>query len=290
MSELSVGCFGKLPFMMLDELQLRAGAMERYWADAVLVSPQSPLLVSIDTLNLDAADLPGSVSLAIVHSMNDIFAANGLPTSFTVSMTLPKATGSDALLSLVESMKTTANWTRCQLGKIHTSRSDTPPLATVAVNGAPVLHVEEQKHSGKVILVGSPSGSLIVSQQRKEIEIRMRVVNTIGGKKKDVSGDGLAGGLVQLSRREHVAIIVSAQKLEHEHLELPIELDISKNYLDYAGLIQGDCSQSLRRVLFAPRTFGPIICLVDQNQQLDESFCKTIGIFEANRESVRLVE
>jgi hypothetical protein len=52
---------------------------ESYWADAVMVPGVNECLTSIDTVLLDEDELPSSIAIGILHALDDIFAANGLP-------------------------------------------------------------------------------------------------------------------------------------------------------------------------------------------------------------------
>jgi hypothetical protein len=118
---------------------------------------------------------------------------------------------------------------------------------------------------------------------------RMQIARTVAGPKKDVSGDGLAGALIQLSRRDIVSISLWEENLlilRELHTENGLQ---EKNFLDYAGLIQGHYCPSLRAKLFAPRVFGPIVCLVDELTEVDPTISTIIGAFEAGRSNLRLI-
>lgn len=293
MSDTGPACFGKLPFSLLDRLQIACGISKDCWADAVSVPGTNSCLTSIDTIALDHESLPNSVAMAILHSMNDIFAANGIPLSFSLSMSLPPETDIDVLSCINQAIIGCAKLANCRIGKLHTSRMEGTPTATVCVNGQPTDMTAQAASRGKVVLVGGHIASIAPYRLYTEaattgLAIRMEIARTIAGPKKDVSGDGLGGTVLQLSKRN----IVSIRLCERSLLSLSgpqVEgRDLEKNFLDYAGLINGSYSPALRTSLFAPRIFGPIVCLVDESAKVDPSMSVTIGSFEAGHSSVRL--
>lgn len=293
MSDTETACFGKLPFSLLDSLQIARGVSEAYWADAMSVPGTNPCLTSIDTITLSRENLPNSVAMAVLHSMNDIFAANGVPLSFSVSMSLPSETDIDILSLVNQAIVDCAKIANCRIGKLHTSRAKGTPTATVCVNGAPTGMTDRAAIQGKVVLVGEHIIASI-AQERPYAEVaaigiatRMQVVRTIAGPKKDVSGDGLAGALFQLTKRNLVSIKLYERSLASLAQQNVGEGDLERNFLDYAGSIGGSYSPSLQTFLFSPRVFGPIVCLVDELTELDPSTSPTIGTFEAGHNGLR---
>ena len=165
-------------------------------------------------------------------------------------------------------------------------------MATVCVSGEPIETTAQAASHGKIALIGEHIASTAPHRLYSEaatigLATRMQIVRTIGGPKKDVSGDGLAGTLVQLSKRNIVSIRLCERSLLSLSRPQVEDGDLEKNFLDYAGSISGSYSLALRTTLFAPHVFGPIVCLVDESAKVDPSVSLTIGSFETGQSSLR---
>jgi thiamine monophosphate kinase len=289
MSDPEVGCFGKLPFNLLESLQADAHSNANYWADAILVPGAKKNLTSIDTISLDRYDLPNSVTMAIVHSTNDLFAANGIPLWFSISMILPLGTDSDVLAQINSAIRNCAKMTGCKLGKLHTIRADGISSATVCVTGKSMDISSNLPKKGDVILVGNEA-PFNPSQLVSEVSVRKNAAKTIRGPKKDISGDGLAGALIQLTRRHQISIKLSKNFLRSVACNAPIDLSVERNFLDYAASIGSEIPSTLLSHLFKPHLFGPLICLTDATAEIDRFNSTNIGTFESGGCSLRLSE
>ncbi|MBB2964474.1 AIR synthase related protein [Methylobacterium sp. R2-1] len=296
MSNTEGGCFGKLPLSMMEELQVKFGTVETYWADAVSLPVVKNGLVSIDTVALQSTDLSGSVRMAILHSMNDIYAAGGRPSSFSISLTLPLTTDIEVLDTLGAEIKKIAELSGCRVGKLHTSRWDGRASITVSVVGEQISSSQIPSRQGRILLVGevriASSSSLQDCGVSHALKLRDMAIERISGPKKDVSGDGLAGALYQLSVRHGLTLHVHTDTLHLNHLNLKQgnTADI-KNYLEYSSrmhdLIKIDrrCCQA---ALFEPQFFGPLICLAEIGEDLNLPYFCEIGTFCIGDSIVRL--
>lgn len=283
---MEVGCFGKLPFALLDRLQIETRAGERYWADAVNVPAPMVALTSIDAVLLDSNDLPRSVILAILHSINDIYAANGIPSSFSISLTLPLDADLDLLAEINIAIARCAQLCGCKVGKIHTSRVQGAPTATVSALGEEVVRNAVLPGAGAIWLVGDCfvdsldfSESIIVSN----LDVRRAAVTKMSGPKKDVSGDGLIGALYQMTLRHQVALCFWEDSLFASKPASERFPSLERNYLDYAGFVDGlgNVAPAMLELLFAAHVFGPLICLSDIATDVADVKGKIIGSFKA---------
>lgn len=293
MSNKGPACFGKLPFNLLESLQFKNGLTANYWADAVATQASNPCLTSIDTVSLDPDRLSNSIGLAIFHSINDIFSANGLPLSISLSMSLPLNTDIDALYCINETIMECARFANCSVGKLHTSRSDCAPTVTVSVNGRLTGMPSLPPKRGSVVLAGDYIGGFRPTRSYSDIAFeqlanRTQVASAVPGPKKDVAGDGLIGTLVQLSKRHSASIEINEASLLNMNKPLASDELLERNYLDYAGLISGKFCSSLGPLLFAPCIFGPIVCLVEDPSNLALPLL-TIGSFEIGCSDLRIV-
>jgi hypothetical protein len=293
MFEAEPSCFGKLPFQLLDELQVERRRERGYWADAITVPSSCSDLTSIDTILVDESNLSRSVAIGILHAINDIFAANGLPSWFSISMTLPLGTDIDMLAQINATIQECAKITGCAVGKLHTSRASVPSSVTTCVAGTSTGISSTVAAEGIVVLVGdsvidSDPQRLLFDAASVEIAKRRSLARTIAGPKKDVSGDGLAGSLLQLSRREMVSIELTGENLRLLPKIAVPNADIEKNFLDYAAAMGDSCVDEIRSQMFSPRVFGPIVCLAESDTELDTTASVIIGKFKLGGSAVRI--
>ncbi|MCA1473354.1 hypothetical protein I6F09_36700 [Bradyrhizobium sp. IC3195] len=283
-------CFGKLPFQLMDSLQLESSVGSNYWADAVLVPSSNEALATIDCVSLDDENLALSVQLAILHSMNDIFAANGIPTSFCISLILSSSTGADLLSQLNQTIVDCAKLIDCSVGKRHTVRAEGPASATVSVIGKVANASSNLEEGGFVVLVGGSLGALDSTNEvtaLHEVQARQYAAREIPGPKKDVSGDGLVGTLYQLMLRHSVSIEIASRSIPRFASSGTIasnELH-SRNYFDYSSKVLGELSPNCSATLFAPRLFGPIVCLTAGPLEFPDMGITTIGSFRRGKDN-----
>jgi thiamine monophosphate kinase len=296
MSDARPTCFGKLPFRLMDSLQRNRSGQENYWADAVTVAGSDLILTTIDSVSLNNEFLADSIALAILHSMNDIFAANGFPTSFSLSMILPPSTDSDTLSEINQAIFQCADIVPCNVGKLHTVRAEGTASATVSVIGRLTTNSSHLSKQGLVVLVGGPSGWKSATAKivaTREVKARSFAATCIPGPKKDVSGDGLVGALYQLVLRHAISIEIEANAVP-EVVPIPsdIESDLyDRNYLDYSPFLSGALSSVKYLPFFAPQTFGPLICLTDRAAvTVGDAHVVTIGNFREGDGSLRLTQ
>jgi hypothetical protein len=298
MSEVELGCFGKLPFAELDRLQRVNGVTHAYWADALPVPAILNGICSIDTVAISPSHLVTSVTIGILHALNDIYAAGGIPRSFSVSLTVPSETDTAALFEIGRAISECASMTKCTLGKLHTNRRENNAIMTtcaigsrcntatiVPVNGS-VWLLDELKDVSNTIV---DSNNAAISRR---LFVRELAATRISGPMKDVSGDGMAGAIYQLCVRHKVSITLFTNVLST--LIGYVALDScnqDRNYNDYYSYIEGFADQNtsrMRHVLFEPQLFGPLVCLVDGALDLREIQGVQIGSFASGQASIRL--
>jgi hypothetical protein len=294
MSHEVIGCFGKLPFTLLEQLQREFVQGGQLWADAGRVPGTADGIASIDSIALDESDLSGSVSLSILHSANDIFAANGIPSCFCVSLILPTETDCDELSIINSEIARVATLLDSQIAKIHTSRLPGVAVSTVAAFGKRAGRCDPIPASGVIRLIGDYAGEPVripSGTVARNLSDRCGAVAKLRGPKKDVSGDGLAGALCQLAKRHALDLAVSATAICSNVFGSASGVS-ERNYLDYAAQLQGlsgGPSLLLQR-LFCGRVFGPLVCLTDILDVGDESVGPVIGHFKAGRGTVGIVD
>lgn len=291
----SSGCFGKLRHAVASTLVADGSSPGSQWLDAV-ASPNGTL-VSIDTVRFEASRHE-TLRLAVLHSINDIFAAGGLPDTICVSLHLADEPELSSLLALQRYLSAEAHSMKLTLGKQHTAFGNAFDAVTIASIGTIVQHLGALPTTGIVALCGSldfaqPSVGPPIDCLA-EIAERRHVASTPGIRMKDVSGDGLAGALLQLSVRENVSIQISRTALYSfcDKAELD-NCSLDANYADFSGMIDGyhqsDCSV-MRRIMFLPAFFGPLVCLAPSEFLHALPTAQKIGDFNLGRPQLALVE
>jgi len=298
MSEDELGCFGKLPFAELDLLQREHGVSDTYWADALPTPAILNGISSIDTVALDPRRLVASVTIGILHALNDIYAAGGLPRFFSVSLTVPSETDTTALIEIGRAITECASMTKCALGKLHTNRRDNLATITTCAIGSRCRAATVLPANGIVWLLDELKGASNTIIELNNVAISRRIcmrelaTARISGPMKDVSGDGMAGAIYQICVRHKVSIALFANMLSS--LIKYVVLDScnqDRNYADYSSLIDGFLHQNtsrMRHVLFEPQLFGPLVCLADEGLDLREVRGVQIGTFTSGQASLRL--
>lgn len=288
MSNHNPSCFGKLPFNLLETLQSSSFSNSR-WLDAIEVRAETTCVTSIDTVALSPSDLPRSIAIGILHAMNDIFSANALPNWFCLSMTLPLAIDSDALSVINLIISDVAMLSECNVGKLHTMRADTQPNLTVCVGGA-LTGISSKLSNRGIVALGGNDATELRSRENfaSAIALRRKLSREIAGPKKDVSGDGLAGSLVQLCQREMVSMELWGVELSK--VTVSGDEDSTRNVLDYASAVSCPDIEELHDQLFAPRVFGPLVCLVDEQAQFDQSDFLPIGTFVRGQPKLGIID
>lgn len=268
-----LGCFGKLKFKEVDKLQRCLGAPENYWADAVPLDNEKSGVCSIDTITLDPLRISASVTMGIFHALNDIYAAKSRPTTISASLTVPSNFEIDALLALGRTIKDCAKLANCMIGKLHTNRSDGSPTLTVCVIGSTPTPSEVLAPMGSIWILdelSDPQAAIngcCLSALAARLTLREVASAKTRIQMKDVSGDGLAGALHQLSLRHRLSIRLNLTVLlslvERTTLDA---CSRDRNYGDYADIIENfefHNSSVIRHVLFEPQLFGPLVCLTE---------------------------
>ena len=208
----TLGCFGKLKFEEIDELQRCFAESENYWVDAVPFRNDGDGVCSIDTVVLDPLQMSASVAIAILHAVNDIYAARSRPTSISVSLTVPTSFDVNALHEIGATIKSCAEQINCTIGKLHTSRSDCPPTLTACAIGSSPIASLALAPQGVVWLLDELSDPWEAIKTFDFLALEPRIfmrefaANRKGVQLKDVSGDGLAGTLYQLCLRHRLSI------------------------------------------------------------------------------------
>lgn len=288
MSDASVvGCLGKLPFQLINELQHKSFCGVNAWADAVPFERISNPLMTIDSVGIDCENLASSIIGSVLHSMNDIYCSGGLPKAVSLSLHLPLNCDFDSLISIncaLDGLMATLN---CTIGKIHTVRGPGPYFATVAVVGDQISNVRDLSSGGSVVLLTDDVQSLQKDSPYAEIETwsrnRIRFLSEYSGPKKDVSGDGVAGGLIQLSLRHNCQIVIDSLEVLGGLSSPNSNCNLfEQNYLSYASLVEGlsdVLDDRLRALLFQPFFVGPLICLTTESLRATELKVIRVGEF-----------
>ena len=299
MSEVLTGCSGKLPFSWLSALQRRLRGSDQVWADAENLPPLSLGLMSIDTVVVDDEDLPNSVVLAILHSMNDVFAAGGMPTAFSLSLTLSGRPNLGKLQSLTAAISDFSIQSEVSIGKLHTTVDCHTSRATVACVGQLVSTHSTLPAEGGVWLVDSLKALAEAAPKTSPMWVRERLMSRRGavecvpGPKKDVSGDGLAGAAYQLATQYHCAISLELSSFASQFAGSPVDsCTLDRNYADFSGLLHGFKGRDvawLRSVLFEPQFFGPLLCLSEYELRCATQSYRKIGSFVSGDRSVSII-
>jgi hypothetical protein len=294
-----IGCFGKLRFDQLDDLQRRFGSLDSYWADAVALGGDWAGVSSIDTIALSLERLSQSVMLGIFHALNDVYAAGSQPVFFSAAVTLPKSLNVHALVEVTESIRMSSVMSKCKLGKLHTNQIESGiPTLTVCAIGSPTL-TERLTSSGFVWLLDSLADvdsailTFDLSSFPSRLAMRESIALQIRKPMKDVSGDGLAGALYQLCLRHGLAMVLDKESLLSLIKCAPLDACArDRNISDYftrIGGMSGCNSSRMRHILFEPQLFGPIICLTDAREHpavLD--IAVKIGEFDVGKQEPRI--
>lgn len=288
------GCFGKIPFEWASKLVNSEDHERGMWIDA---SPAANgTIVSIDTIRIDFGEPSNDLPKSILHALNDVFAAGGNPTTICVSYHLSGEPNLDLLLDLKRRVEFETEQMKVHLGKQHTSFGFPFDALTIACVGVRNAIYRPLSPGGLVALVGPLDYAAPLGSRSDNWVEQLALLRTMSATPppamKDVSGDGLAGALAQLARRESVAISISAHKVEALcHCADLDDCALDRNYADFAPLIRNygpiDTSR-LRRALFVPGFFGPIVCLDDDAANLSRAKAHIIGEFESGRAALSI--
>jgi hypothetical protein len=294
-----IGCSGKPPFGWLRVLQREIGGTGKVWADAATLPPVSQGLVSIDTVVVRDSDLSKDVIRAILHAANDIFAAGGEPTSFSLSLTLSGRPTLDSLRRLSRNIFEFSSTTRIEVGKIHTTLECHVSRATVAIVGKVIAPRVSLPRRGLVWLIDNLALSAVDlpsfdSEWRREaLHTRRFSIENLPGVAKDISGDGLAGAAYQLAEQNQCDIFLELDELEGACGEVPLDsCTQDRNYGDFADRITGFRSRDrarLRAILFEPQFFGPLLILSAMSHIAPALRCKKIGTFSSGTGQLAVV-
>jgi hypothetical protein len=292
-----VGCFGKPPLAMMLSAQENA-KVEKVWVDAGPIGRNEVL--SIDSVRIARRNVSESVRRGLLHCVNDVYAAGATPKAFAISYALTGSPDIAWLAELNSNIEEVARFCRCRIAKRHTSFGS--PFATMTVAVVGLAYKQHRKEeSGIVFLAGSIDFAKMRKQKldnkrcKKEIEIRKFIVQRGSALMKDVSGDGLAGALWQLSIRENANVCVLDSAIASLAPEAAIDdCSIDRNYADYADKIEGYDGKNtrlLRRALFRSAFFGPLVGLcpdavATQTRGMD---FKILGTYSSGNSRLRIV-
>jgi hypothetical protein len=281
MSEVNIGCFGKPSFSLMRELQGLLSVSRSPWNDAHPISADSDLVMSIDSVEFAQEDWSNSCVLALLHSMNDVFAADAYPLTVSISFMLTGQPKRPEMEGLSEALVNFANISGITIGKLHTSFDCEKSNVTIAVVGK--THKEGRLanfETGSVYLLDSlrlPQQVISLINDRwvlDRLESRRWCVSRIPGAKKDVSGDGLAGAMVQMAIKHDYEVHLNASALAKSIIYAPLDsCHQDRNYADYADMLSGFDkvnNSKVRAALFEPQFAGPIVCFTRDNLIDDE--------------------
>lgn len=227
--------------------------------------------MTIDTVSLDTEHVTGSVIVSVLHALNDIFAAGGCPLSISVAFNYEIVPSLSVLLSINDHLIKLCHALDIGIGKLHTSSGFGKSTITVSAFGTrKILNNWTLSSPGVLYLVDHYSS---LDQELYEVDIewaveryrtRRTIAESFPGPLKDISGDGLAGSLIQLAERHSLDITLAIDRYPASNAIYQLDdCLLDRNYKDYSekigkfcGVI--DCARN-RSTLFEPALFGALI-------------------------------
>jgi thiamine monophosphate kinase len=312
------GCGKKLGYQNLERALKPLASLTGIGADSGAIFGADNLVMSIDTGFLIGSDLEAFGRLAVLHSLGDIHASHATGIGCAISVNL----GESAVPSFEVLMR----------GVIHAARAESMPITkghttqggltniTCSIVGRKLRLSNTDSHSSlSSVFLTRPLGAarLLKLATIEEDDIGVaRALRSMERSHKlllehdasnavtysDVSGFGLAGSLVLLSKttchRFFVINLSALKRIDVDYELIPTTCDYTQNKLDFENFVRPDVFTEIDNLnIFGQEYCGPLVCIVPMSEEisffnaaLERGFdLIKIGVAE-NRDTPNIIE
>jgi len=269
------------------------------WADAVPLSVDDELLISIDTSVRSQTTTKDFFRLAILHAMRDLQASFCHPTDISIAVRFDENKVESEIRELSYSLSDVCKASHTRVGKIHSLLGAGPTEITSAVVGKRMRRpqpIPVGEHD--LVLLGEiDTGSGENSRNWRDLLDNGRFILHSDEilLAKDVSGDGLAGALFQLAEDTSMSISVKLSSIPYSSGNVPLDdCNLDRNISDFESQIslETELNSLGRAILMKPQFCGPLLAIVPRRLSEHKSFSehyKKIGECAADGPHVEIV-
>lgn len=264
----------------LSELGVLGSGPE--WVDAVPLANRPELLMSIDTSVRSQSTTKDFFRLAFLHAMRDLHASFTNPTDFSASVRFDDSNLEHELREFSQSLSDIQSSTRAKVGKLHSFLGVGPTEVTVSVVGERLRElqlVQDNKYDlfmlGEIYTgTGDDERDWRLLLSHGELIAKSKEITLA----KDISGDGLAGALVQISEDRNWIISLHLQDVPHSDTTVPLDdCNLDRNLADFEQTIKASnpLTKLDRAILMKPQFCGAFLAVLPQND--DNGYLRNQG-------------
>lgn len=274
--DLAPGCGRKLSTKHVRTSRLKLAELNQHgqshhWNDSTILSADAQLAMSIDTAVRSLATSADFFRIAVLHAMRDLQASFCNPTDFSLSIRFDDRRVEAELEEFSISISDIAKASGARIGKMHSLLGQGPTEISVSVIGRRLrdsVPIDSRRHS-LYILGRVETGEPSENRDWRELLVEGQTIansQTISFAK-DVSGDGLAGALVQMSEDLGLDISLALEEVPYSNASVPLDdCNLDRNMTDFLSEIVSTRSvdKMHRAILMTPQFCGPFLLIMPQ--------------------------
>ncbi|MDP2121068.1 MAG: AIR synthase related protein [Hoeflea sp.] len=275
----SAGCGRKLSYSVLEEALTELSSLPDFGADAGLIAGGEGYVMSIDTSRKIGADLTVFGELAIMHALGDIHASQAVGTNCAVSIGLCDGTVEE-LGSIMEGALFACHKEGMDIAKGHTTTGEQEQTVTCAIVGARMgsypaarggfVYLTKPMGASRLLKIATVHGRTdLVAHALQVMRYSHRgLVASLAREQviaSDVSGFGLAGALIGLSRRYSFSYILSSNipRIDHDYAKVDIICEYQRNASDFARYITPIVEYEMLSI-YGQEFCGPLVLIASE--------------------------